>query len=163
MSQSGTILQAIPAARIPEAFIGIVWLLTFSLRLCHAASIAGLDPETLPGDLPEVILTGALPQENLWGSFPLFLQLLLSPLVLFFSFLKKFLNIYLFIWLYWVFIAAPGILDPGMPGSLVAACKLFTCDMWNLVPWPEIGAGPPALGAQSLSLLTSREVPLFFF
>ena len=31
---------------------------------------------------------------------------------------------------------------------------------WDLVPWPGIEPGPPALGAQSLSHWTTREVPL---
>ena len=53
-----------------------------------------------------------------------------------------FLN-YLFIWLCWV---------------LVAACRTFSCSMWDLVPWPGIKLGPPALGAQSLSHWTTREV-----
>ena len=48
-----------------------------------------------------------------------------------------------------------------MCGLLVAAC------MWDLVPWPGVKPGPPALGAQSLTHWTTREVPkmhpLFFF
>ena len=55
-----------------------------------------------------------------------------------------FLNIYLFIWLLLV---------------LVVACGIFSCGMWDLVPWPGIEPGPPALGAQSLSHWTTREVP----
>ena len=31
--------------------------------------------------------------------------------------------------------------------------------MWDLVPWPGIEPGPPALGEQSLSHWTTREVP----
>ena len=31
--------------------------------------------------------------------------------------------------------------------------------MWDLVPWPGIEPGPPALGAWSLSHWTTREVP----
>ena len=52
---------------------------------------------------------------------------------------------YLFIWLCWV---------------LVAACRLFSCNIWDLVPWPRIEPGPPALGAQSLSHWTTTEVPI---
>ena len=35
---------------------------------------------------------------------------------------------------------------------LVAACEVFSCSMWDLVPGPGIEPGPPALGAQSLPL-----------
>ena len=35
--------------------------------------------------------------------------------------------------------------------------------MWDLVPWPGIEPGPPALGAQSLSHWPSKEVPLHLF
>ena len=33
------------------------------------------------------------------------------------------------------------------------------CGLWDLVPWPGFEPGPPALGAQSLSRKTTREVP----
>ena len=49
----------------------------------------------------------------------------------------------LFIWMCWV---------------LVAACRIFSCSMWDLVLWPGINPGPPALGAQSLSHWTTRKV-----
>ena len=55
-------------------------------------------------------------------------------------------NIYVFIWLHQV---------------LVAACRIFNlhcsvqdlrCSLWDLVPWPGITPGPPAnLGAKCLS------------
>ena len=32
-------------------------------------------------------------------------------------------------------------------------------DMWDLVPWPGIKPGPPALGAHNLSPWTTGEVP----
>ena len=35
--------------------------------------------------------------------------------------------------------------------------------MWHLVPQPEIEAGPPELGAWSLTHWTTREVPRIFF
>ena len=41
----------------------------------------------------------------------------------------------------------------------VVARGIFSCGMWDLVPWSGIKAGPPALGAQSLSHWTTREVP----
>ena len=56
-----------------------------------------------------------------------------------------FITFSLFIWLHWVFVAALGI---------------FSCGMWDLVPWQGSNPGPlPALGAQSLSQWTTREVP----
>ena len=55
------------------------------------------------------------------------------------SFLKKYF-IYLFI------LAALGL----------------SCCLWDLVPWPGIETGPPALGAWSLNHWITREVPLFF-
>ena len=42
-----------------------------------------------------------------------------------------------------IYLAAPGL----------------SCSMWDLVPWPGIKPGPPALGAESLNHRTSREVP----
>ena len=35
----------------------------------------------------------------------------------------------------------------------------FTCGMWDPAPWSGIEPRPPALGAQSLSHWTTREVP----
>ena len=54
------------------------------------------------------------------------------------------MNIYIFIWLLKV---------------LVAACRIFGCSTWDLVPWPGMEPGPPALGAQTVSHWTAREVP----
>ena len=42
---------------------------------------------------------------------------------------------------------------------LVVACGIFSCDMWDLVPWPGIKPRPHALRAQSLNHWTTREVP----
>ena len=53
---------------------------------------------------------------------------------------------YLFVWLLWVF----------------AACELFSCGVWDLVPQPGMKPGPPALGARSLSHWTLREVHVNF-
>ena len=63
-----------------------------------------------------------------------------------------FKNIYLFIWLYRILIGACRIFD--------FHCGMLTlsCGMWNLVFWPGIEPGPPALGARSLSHWTTREV-----
>ena len=78
----------------------------------------------------------------------------------FYNLKNIYIYIYLFIWLCWVFIAAHGI--------LIAKCGIFSCGMqtlscgmWVLVPWPGIKAGPPALGAWSLSHWTTREVLIF--
>ena len=47
---------------------------------------------------------------------------------------------------------------------LVAACRILSCSMqshsfglWDLVPWPGIKPGPPALGAWCLSHWTTRK------
>ena len=42
---------------------------------------------------------------------------------------------------------------------LVSALGIFSCSMWDLVPWLGIKPSHPALGAQSLSHWTIREVP----
>ena len=46
-------------------------------------------------------------------------------------------------------------------GSLIftAVYGIFSCSMWDLVPWPGIKIQPPAKGVQSLSHWTIREVP----
>ena len=56
-------------------------------------------------------------------------------------------NIYLFIWLPWV---------------LVAAHKIFSCGMWDLAPWLGIEPRPPALEVWCLSYWTIRKAPQFF-
>ena len=67
---------------------------------------------------------------------------------------------YLFIWLRRVLVAARGIFIAGA-GSLVAACGIFfSCGMQDLVPWPGIEPGPPALGTWSLNRWATREVPI---
>ena len=38
----------------------------------------------------------------------------------------------------------------------------ISCGTWDIVPWSGTEARPPALGAQSLSPGTTREVPFFF-
>ena len=105
-----------------------------------------------------------------------------------FTFKKKYLFIYLFIWLRQVLVAACrifvvacrifscgmwdlslvacGIFQLQHAGSLVVACRIFSCSrqtlscgMWDLVPWPGIKPGPPALGAWSLSHWSTRKIP----
>ena len=51
-------------------------------------------------------------------------------------FFLNYVFIHLFIWLSWIFIS-----------------------MWDLVSWPGIEPGTPALGTQNLNLWTSREIP----
>ena len=46
---------------------------------------------------------------------------------------------------------------------LVVACKIFSCSMWDLVPWAGIKPRPPALGVWSLSHWTTREAPVYEF
>ena len=48
----------------------------------------------------------------------------------------------------------------GLPSSLQHSGST-RYDMQDLVPWPEIEPGPPALGSQSLSHWTPREDPSF--
>ena len=38
--------------------------------------------------------------------------------------------------------------------------RTLSCSKWDLVPWPGIEPGPPALGVQHLSHWTTREVLL---
>ena len=46
---------------------------------------------------------------------------------------------------------------------LVVECRIFSCGMRDLVPWPGIEFGPLALGVQSLSYWPVREVPVFYY
>ena len=64
-----------------------------------------------------------------------------------------FKNIYLFIYL-----PAP-VLSCGTWDLRCRMWDLRCGGMRDLVPWPEIEPGPPALGAQSLNRWTTREVP----
>jgi len=43
--------------------------------------------------------------------------------------------------------------------SLSSSMQTLSCSMWNLVPWPEMDPGSPALGAQSLNHWTTRKSP----
>ena len=47
-------------------------------------------------------------------------------------------------------------LSCDMLDLLAAACRILSCDMWNLVPLSGIKPGPPALGAWSLNHRTTR-------
>ena len=58
---------------------------------------------------------------------------------------------YVFIWLLQALVAAHRIFSFGM--------WTLSCGMWDLVPWPGIQPGPPALRVLSLSHGTTREIP----
>ena len=45
------------------------------------------------------------------------------------------------------------------PGIVSCGMQIISCGMWNLVPWPGIESGPPALGAWSLSHWNTKGVP----
>ena len=60
-----------------------------------------------------------------------------------------FLRIFIFIYL--TYLAARGL--------SCGTWNLVAVALWDLVPWPGIEPGPPALRAQSLSHWTSKEVP----
>ena len=46
-------------------------------------------------------------------------------------------------------------------GIFADTCRILSYSVWNLVAWPGIEPGPPALGAWSLNHWTTREVPLY--
>ena len=48
-------------------------------------------------------------------------------------------------------------------GSLVVAWELLICSLWELVLWLGVKLWLPALGVQSLSPWTIKEVPWFYF
>ena len=60
-----------------------------------------------------------------------------------FFFKHLFISLFLSIWFCWL---------------LVVACGIFSCHMWDLVPWPGMEPRPPALNTQSLSHWITREV-----
>ena len=47
--------------------------------------------------------------------------------------------------------------------SVYLAVPGLSCGVWDLVPWPGIKPGPPALGLWSLNQWTTREVPVCLF
>ena len=72
------------------------------------------------------------------------LVLIAKPLCAFYYDALWLMQFFLFFFLIFiVYLAAPGL----------------SCSMWDLVPWPGIEPGTPALGAQSLNHWASREVP----
>ena len=79
-------------------------------------------------------------------------QYWLSPHVLFFFFLR-----YLFIWLHWVLVEALWVFN--------VCCSMWTLSwgMWDLVSWPGMEPGHPALGMWSPSHWNMREGPPTMF
>ena len=69
--------------------------------------------------------------------------------------LFTYFTIYLFIWLCQVLVMASRIFSCIM--------QTLSCGLWDLVPWPGIRPGSPALGAQSLNHWTTREVSVLIF
>ena len=67
-------------------------------------------------------------------------------------FLKNILSV----WLPWVFVVALGLF------GLLETWRIFSCGMWDLVPWPGIEPGSLALGAQSLNHWTTKPLLCFF-
>ena len=81
------------------------------------------------------------------------------------SFLKK-TYFYSFIWLLLQTTALSTHLFPFKKKIFIFiswAMLGLSCGMWDLVPWPGIKPGPPALGVLSLSHWTTREVPTHLF
>ena len=49
--------------------------------------------------------------------------------------------------------------EPTEAAALLQMLWTLSCGMWDLVPQPGIKPGPPALGAQSFSHWTTKEIP----
>ena len=75
-----------------------------------------------------------------------------------FSTIGLFLKIYFYLFILFYFLAAPG-LSCSTQDLLVTACRLLSCGIQDLAPRPGIEPRPPALGVQSLTHWTAREVP----
>ena len=69
-----------------------------------------------------------------------------------------------FILLAYLLDCARSWLQHGGPSTFIEPCRMFSFSTWDPVPRPGIEPRPPALGAQSLSHWTTREVayPLLF-
>ena len=97
------------------------------------------------------------------------LVMTVSPLFLlyksswFYFFIIIILNIYLFIWLCQLLVAALGFFDFWCSlHDLSCTMQTLSWGMWDLVPSPGIKPGLPALGARSLSHWTTVGVPVLF-
>ena len=51
----------------------------------------------------------------------------------------------------------------GVGDLFSCGMQTLSCGLWDLVSWPGIEPGPPALGPQGLSHWTTREVPTRMF
>ena len=73
-------------------------------------------------------------------------------------------NICLFTWLNWVSAAVHGAFGfRCTSGFFNHGIRTLGCGMWDLIPLPGMGLGPPALGARSLSHWTTRDAPMMAF
>ena len=64
-----------------------------------------------------------------------------------------FVYLFLFIWLHWVLLQHVG------SSVFLAGCGIFHWGKWNLISWPGIEPGTPALGMWGLNHWTTRESP----
>ena len=61
-----------------------------------------------------------------------------------------------------MYLAVLGLCGTCNLGSSLQPAGSFSCSMWDLVPWPGIEPGFPALTARNLSHWTTREVPTMY-
>ena len=113
------------------------------------------------GYISSLVLTFHFPTVNIESP----LNLLPTSLVCFFLISPKG-RFYLFIIKIFIYLAVPslscGMWDLGS-SMFVEALEFFSCGLWDLVSWPGLEPRPPALGVQSLSHWTTREVPVLFY
>ena len=53
------------------------------------------------------------------------------------------------------------LLSPGLEILFLAACKIFSFSMWNVVPWPGIEDGSPCIGSMESQPLDHQGDPYF--
>ena len=120
----------------------LLWLRNIGQKVCWltwwlSATLCLQGPWLLASD-PSCSALGSpwLPRMGIGLSIPL------SSWPTMLKFFFFFFNIYL-LWLCQVLFVAHGI--------FVSTCGIFSCGVWDLVPWPEIQPGPHALGVWSLA------------
>lgn len=120
-------------------------------------SLGGRKPETCPDQ--ETTTSWGVGGRGQSKRFPeLSPQTLLAlSAFTFFPLKKKKFFLINFFWL------TPGLNVASKIFIFIAACKLLSCSMYNLVPWPRFEPSFPALGAQSLSHWITRDIPAFDF
>ena len=64
--------------------------------------------------------------------------------------------------IYFICLASPNLCCALGLFGLLETWRIFSCGMWDLVPWPGIEPGPFALGAQSLNHWTTKTLLCFF-